>query len=59
MKQKELFLLSLTIFFTIIAWLLVDVYKAKEGTLKTPNIRNQTTYTIDTQVFQKLKQKNL
>lgn len=59
MNQKELFLLSLTIFFTIIAWLIVDVYKAKESAMKTPNIPNQAIYTIDTQVLQKLKQKNL
>lgn len=29
MNQKELFWISLTVFLTIVAWMLLDIYRAK------------------------------
>lgn len=57
MNQKELLLISATIFLTIIAWMLVDIYKIKYNAL----IEARTSFTpvanskLDTRIFEILK----
>lgn len=60
MNQKELFILSLTIFFTIVAWLLLDIYKVtfnssiQQKIQKIPSIN----FKIDAEVLRSLKLKD-
>ena len=58
MNQKELFFISLTVFLTIVAWMLLDVYRAQTSTTEMPTISAEPmNYKIDTWVFDQLKQK--
>lgn len=59
MKKKEYLVLSITVFLTVLAWLIADVYHAAtEEKLKNranlPNIRN---YQIDNGILEILRQK--
>lgn len=60
MNQKELFYISLTIFFTVVAWVLLEIYRVKAIT----NQGLTTKYVvvenikIDSQVLEILKQRN-
>lgn len=59
MRQKELFIISITVFLTILAWILVDIYKAKNETTVSQqfSIRKAVQYKMDPAVLQKLKNK--
>jgi len=60
MNQKELFYISLTIFFTVVAWVLLEIYRVKTTT----NQGLTTKYVvvenieIDNQVLETLKQRS-
>ncbi len=60
MNQKEIFLISLTIFFTIIAWIMVEAYKVDMATKmeKEKAVKVVKSIKIDTGVFNVLKEKN-
>ncbi len=61
MNQKnELFWISLTVFFTIVAWMLFDIYKAKVNTDIDTAFKNvqKIDFTIKTDVLDKLKEKS-
>lgn len=59
MNQKELLIISVTIFLTIVSWMLVDIYKVK--TISNPsastNYASDTVGTLDGEVFKMLKEK--
>lgn len=59
MSQKELFLLSFTIFLTIIAWMLMDIYKLKTNIPIDSKITNLQVvdFKIDSQILKVIKDK--
>lgn len=58
MNQKELFFISLTVFLTIIAWVVFELYGIKQTTPTDAQIDSVVVnYTIDTKVFEILKNK--
>ncbi|MCX7880944.1 MAG: hypothetical protein N2482_00305 [Patescibacteria group bacterium] len=60
MNRKELFLISLTIFLTIFAWVLFDIYRIKTDK-NLPDQYNITTIKnvkLEIEVLKKLKTKN-
>jgi len=61
MRQKELFIISITVFLTILAWILVDIYKSKSETTVSQqfSIGKTVQYKMDPAVLQKLKNKTL
>jgi hypothetical protein len=59
MNKKEIFLLSIGIFLTVLAWLIADIYRAAtfdkiKVKIEIPKINN---YEIKKDIFDKLKQK--
>lgn len=60
MKRKELLILSIAIFFTIISWVVIEVYKVQnsqiiEEEIQLPEVKR---YNIDTSIIEKLKKRN-
>lgn len=58
-KQKELFYISLTIFLTIVAWIVIELYKIRtegviEKEVELPTIEN---YKLDMEVLDRLENK--
>ncbi|HLC94432.1 MAG TPA: hypothetical protein VJH96_02600 [Patescibacteria group bacterium] len=61
MKNKEFFLIALTIFLTIIAWIIADIYyilNTKKTTVVDPQLANPIQVTLDTAIFDVLEKKN-
>lgn len=59
MNQKELFFISGTVFLTIVAWVLFELYGIQQATPTDMQIESVSlNYTIDTQVFEILRNKN-
>lgn len=61
MGKKEFFIISLTIFLTVIAWLIADIYhimKTKEVTLKGGKIIKVIDFEINQEIFKILKEKS-
>ncbi len=59
MKRKEVLILSICIFLTVIAWIIVDIYRAtneekNREKIETPLIEN---YQIDEEILKILKNK--
>lgn len=58
MKQREILILSIGIFMTIIAWVVVEVYRTNsveaQGAIELPRIEK---HDIDTSVIDKLREK--
>ena len=60
MKNKEFFLIALTIFLTIIAWIIADIYyilNTKKTTVVDPQLANPIQVTLDTAIFDVLEKK--
>lgn len=59
MNQKELLLISVTIFLTIVSWMLVDIYKVKTtaNPSASTNYASVTAGKLDEEVFNALKEK--
>lgn len=58
MNQKELFFISGTVFITIAAWVLFELYGIQRATPTDLQIESVSlNYTIDTQVFEILRNK--
>lgn len=60
MNQKELFWISLTVFLTILAWMILDIYRIKT-TLKVDTGLNSlqvVDFTLKPEVLKVLKEKN-
>jgi hypothetical protein len=59
MNQKEILMVSIGIFFTIIAWMIIDVYHIQTQQSLQSDIKPVSVpqYKIDSTVFDTLKQK--
>lgn len=60
MNKKEIFLLSLTIFCTIIAWIIADIYHIKntqQVKLKNRDLPKKIDFFLDENIFKILKEK--
>ena len=59
MNQKELFWISVTIFLTMIAWMILDIYKVKTKTTVESGLKSVQTvdFTIKTDILNILKEK--
>lgn len=59
MNQKELFWISITVFLTIFAWMLVDIYRVKTQTNVESGLRSLQTvdFKIKADVLKILKEK--
>ncbi|MBP7967039.1 hypothetical protein KAZ66_02085 [Candidatus Woesebacteria bacterium] len=58
MNQKELFLISSTVFLTIVAWVVFDLYGIQKSTPTDADIDSvRLDYSIDTNVFEVLRNK--
>lgn len=60
MNQKELFWISVTVFLTMIAWMILDIYKAKSGVLIDPGLKKvqAVDFTLKTDILNILKEKS-
>lgn len=60
MNQKELFWISVTVFLTIVAWMILDIYRVK--TLTTIESKLQSLQTVDfiikPDILEVLKERN-
>ncbi len=59
MNQKELFWISVTVFLTIVAWMLIDIYKIKTTTKVDNGLGSLQTvdFTLKPDVLKLLKEK--
>ena len=59
MNRKEVFLISLTIFLTAVAWMILDVYKIKQEVVVSPEVFSSTIikYKIDPHILDVIKTK--
>lgn len=59
MNRKELFWISITIFLTIITWLLVDIYRIKTRSSSDMGLQNLqiVDFKVDTKMLKVLKEK--
>lgn len=59
MNQKELLLIAASIFITIIAWMMVDIYKIKSvGTIEASSVKaGIVNLNVDAKILEKLKSK--
>ncbi|OGK31248.1 hypothetical protein A3B02_00270 [Candidatus Roizmanbacteria bacterium RIFCSPLOWO2_01_FULL_42_14] len=61
MNQKELFIISLTIFLTVIIWIIADLNHlshTEQLPKNDPRFARPITATIDTEIFNQLEAKN-
>ncbi len=60
MNRKELFWLSLTVFLTVVAWMVLDIYRIKSDIGLDQEIYSSTIikYRIDPSLLKKLKSKS-
>jgi len=60
MNKKEVLWLSLTIFLTVVAWMILDIYKIKSNVTLDNEVYSSTIikYKIDPNLLKKLKNKN-
>lgn len=59
-NQKELLLIALSVFTTVLAWVIIEVATIRKDTVDPRTFRPEdaSKYRIDSQVFQELEQKN-
>jgi len=59
MNQKELFWISVTVFLTILAWMLLDIYKVKTQTTVESGLKSVQTvdFTIRSNILKILKER--
>ena len=59
MNQKEVFWISVTIFLTMIAWMILDIYQVKTKTTVESGLKSVQTvdFTIKTDILNILKEK--
>ena len=60
MNQKELFWLSLTIFLTIVAWMILDIYKVKKQTKVESGLESLQTvdFSFNSDVLELIKERS-
>ena len=59
MNQKELLIISVTFFLTIVSWVLLDIYRVNKNIVIKDKIRKiqPVTFTIDADTVRQLKQR--
>lgn len=57
MNQKELFLISITIFLTIVAWMILDIYKIRTNIEAGFNQPRAINFKLQPQVLEILKRR--
>jgi len=59
MNRKEILIIAIGIFLTVVAWMVIDVYHIKQSPYKDLEMKpvNTTTYNIDIKVLDLLKKK--
>ncbi len=60
MKRKEILIISIAVFLTIVAWVVIELYKVQnsqiiEEEIQLPEVKR---YNIDTSIIEKLKKRN-
>jgi len=60
MNQKELFWISVTVFLTIVAWMILDIYKVKTQTTIESKLQSLQTvdFKIKPDILEVLKERN-
>lgn len=60
MNQKELLIISITVFFTIIAWVIFDIHEVKKNITIKENSQNlqPINFTLDPNIVSDLTKKN-
>lgn len=61
MKQKEFLIISVTVFLTVIAWIIADIYhitSTEKVKLRDTTIAEPITISIDNHIFDVLSKKN-
>lgn len=59
-RQRELLMLAIGVFFTVVAWVLIEIYRIQivgvlEKEIERPTVEN---YRLDVSVFDRLREKN-
>ena len=59
MNQKELLIISITFFLTIVSWVLLDIYRVNKNIVIKDKIRKiqPVTFSIDADTVRQLKQR--
>jgi hypothetical protein len=59
MNQKELLIISVTFFLTIVSWVLLDIYRVNKNIVIKDKIRKiqPVTFSIDADAVRRLKQR--
>ncbi|MBI4004680.1 hypothetical protein HY358_00925 [Candidatus Roizmanbacteria bacterium] len=59
MNQKELLVLAIVVFFTIIAWMLIDIYLVRNKNIveREPRVPKVVEFKYDDSVFKLLQEK--
>lgn len=60
MRQKELFIISITVFLTILAWLIVDIYKVRSEDVDETTKMSMSApinFTFNSSILDTLKEK--
>ncbi len=60
MKQKEFLIISITVFLTIVAWLMADIYHisiTEKARLVSPKVLKPININISTEIFKVLEEK--
>jgi len=59
MKKKEFFLISLTVFLMVLAWLVADIYHVShQERIKTPKLPIIKSYNLDSKILDELVKKS-
>ena len=60
MNQKELFWISVTVFLTIVAWMILDIYRVKTQTTIESKLQSLQTvdFKIKPDILEVLKERN-
>jgi len=59
MNKKEFFLISLTVFLIVIAWLVADIYHvSQQEKIKSPQLPVIKNYNLDSMILDQLSKKN-
>ena len=60
MNQKEIFWISITIFLTIVSWMILDIYRAKTQITVESELKSLETvnFTVKSDILNVLKERN-
>lgn len=59
MKQKDILIIAVTIFLTVVAWIIVEVRTVRQETPTDTEIEsNRFEYTVDTSLLDELEQRS-